>query len=233
MPSVCILQAPAVNMFCVTNIALSRRRYGGKTADQRRNARRVSLTEAALAIWQENGWASVTMRGVCARAGLTDRYFYENFADRDALLATIWDRMRDETFGMLISAVTAHSDEGPLDQLQAALAAIVHHIGDDPHRAQIVFGDHAGSAVLEQRRRGFIQQAVALMIDLARPYLREDVDETGFRVAVLTGIGGFVETMLAWRSGLLHAEPQELVSYLAAVGTTMGAPFLREAYSAP
>ncbi|KRC53154.1 MULTISPECIES: TetR/AcrR family transcriptional regulator [unclassified Nocardioides] len=204
-----------------------RRRYGGKSAEQRRSERREALVAAALEIWQESGWAAVTMRGVCARAGLTDRYFYESFSDRDALLATLWDQMRDETLAMMLAAIAPHADEGPLDQLHAALSAVVHHIGDEPQRAQIVFGDHAGSAVLEQRRRETIQLAVTLMIDLARPYLRDDIDEVGFRVAVLTGIGGFVETMLAWRSGLIEADTDQLVEHLAAVGAGLAPQFLR------
>ncbi|HWJ09556.1 MAG TPA: TetR/AcrR family transcriptional regulator, partial [Nocardioides sp.] len=113
-----------------------RRRYGGKSAEQRRVERRDALVAAALEIWQESGWAAVTMRGVCARAGLTDRYFYESFADRDALLATVWDQMRDETLAMLLDAILPHADGDPLDQLHAALSAVVHHIGDEPQRAQ-------------------------------------------------------------------------------------------------
>ena len=65
------------------------------------------------------------------------------------------------------------------------------------------------------------------MIDLARPYLRDDIDEVGFRVAVLTGIGGFVETMLAWRSGLIEADTDQLVEHLAAVGAGLAPQFLR------
>lgn len=204
-----------------------RRRYGGKSAEQRRAERREALLTAAVEIWQESGWAAVTMRGVCARAGLTDRYFYESFADRDALLATIWDQMRDETLEMLLAAILPHADAPPLDQLRAAIFAVVHHIGDEPQRAQIVFGDHAGSAVLEQRRRETIQMTMGLMIDLARPYLREDVDEVGFQVSVLTGIGGFVETIHAWRSGVIAAGTDELVEHLMNVGAGLAPQFLR------
>lgn len=204
-----------------------RRRYGGKSAEQRRAERRAALVAAALDIWRELGWASVTMRGVCARAGLTDRYFYESFADRDALLATLWDQVRDETLQMLLDAIVPYADDGPLDQLRAALFAVVHHIGDEPQRAQILFGDHAGSAVLEQRRRETIQLAVDLLIDIARPHLRADVDEVGFRVNVLMGIGGFVETMLAWRSGLVEADADELVEHLTGLGAALAPQFLR------
>ncbi|UUW91386.1 TetR/AcrR family transcriptional regulator [Pimelobacter simplex] len=207
--------------------AAPRRRYGGKSAEQRRAERHEALLVAAQEIWQESGWAAVTMRGVCARAGLTDRYFYESFADRDALLAAIWDQVRDETLAMMLGAIAPHVDDAPLVQLRAALAAVVHHIGDEPHRAQIVFGDHAGSAILEQRRRETIQLSVDLLIDLARPYLRPDADETGLRISVLLGIGGFVETVLAWRSGLVEVDADELVEHLAGVGASLAPRFLR------
>ena len=41
------------------------------------------------------------------------------------------------------------------------------------------------------------------------------------------GIGGFVEVMLAWRSGLIEAEVDELVEHLAAVGGGLAPQFLR------
>lgn len=202
------------------------RKYGGKSAEERRAERRGQLVDAALEIWQEQGWAAVTMRGVCARAGLTDRYFYESFTDRDELLATLWDQMRDRTLAMVLEEIAAVVDEGPLVQLGAAIRAVVHHIADEPARAQIIFGDHAGSAVLEQRRRDTVQLATGLMIDLARPYLRPGVDEQALRVNAILGIGGFVELMLAWRSGLIESTADEIVEQLAEVGSALGEQFL-------
>lgn len=204
-----------------------RRRYGGKSADERRAQRRAALIDAGLDIWQDQGWAAVTMRGVCARARLTDRYFYETFADRDALLSTIWDQIRDETITMMVGVILACRDRPPMEQLNAALTAVVHRIADDPARAQIIFGDHAGSAVLEQRRRDTVQQATDLLIATARPYLRPDVDEQAFRITVLVGIGGFVELVLAWRSGQVDADADEIIGHLAGVAANLAPPFLR------
>lgn len=206
---------------------VSPRRYGGKSAEQRRAERRAQLIDAALEIWQQQGWAAVTMRGVCAQAGLTDRYFYESFADREALLGTVWDQMRDQTLEMLVSAIAAVADQGAIEQLHAVLDAVVHHIADEPARAQIIFGDHAGSAVLEQRRRDTVQLATDLMIDLARPFLLPGIDEQALRINTVLGIGGFVELMLAWRSGLVQSSPDEIVAYLTDVGVALSSRFLR------
>ena len=79
--------------------------WGGRTTSERRADRRSRLLETATDMWCEGGWAAVTMRGVCARAGLNDRYFYESFEDRDALLAAIWDGVRDETAAAITSDV--------------------------------------------------------------------------------------------------------------------------------
>lgn len=184
---------------------------------------------AALEIWQEQGWAAVTMRGVCARAGLTDRYFYESFADRDALLATVWDQMRDETLEVLLGVITEHAEEPPLHQLRAVIDVLVHHIADEPTRAQVIFGDHAGSAVLEQRRRDTIQMTTDLMIQIGTPYLRPEGSATALRMSTVLGVGGFVELVLAWQAGLMgDVGADELIEHLAAVGEALAAQFLRE-----
>ena len=209
-------------------VQITRRKYGGKSADERRAERRVLLIDAALEIWQEHGWAAVTMRGVCAKAGLTDRYFYESFTDRDALLTTVWDQVRDETLEMLLAAIAPVSDQGALAQLSEALYAVVHHIADEPTRAQVIFGDHAGSAALEQRRRETIQMSTDIVIGLGRPFFRPDIDEQALRVNVVLGIGGFIELMLAWQNGLIEGDTDTLIDHLTALSGALGAPFLAE-----
>ena len=66
------------------------RSYGGKTAEERAQDRRARLVDATIALLAEHGEAGTTMTAICARAGLTERYFYESFAHReDALLAAL------------------------------------------------------------------------------------------------------------------------------------------------
>ena len=65
------------------------RPYRGISADERRASRRARLLDAALEEVGERGMAGTTMTAVCARAGLTERYFYESFADRDEMLRAV------------------------------------------------------------------------------------------------------------------------------------------------
>lgn len=211
---------------CLVTTSTARRRYGGKSAEERRAERHEALLAAGREIWLEQGWAAVTMRGVCARAGLTDRYFYESFRDRDDLLGVLFDRVRDATLDRMGAAILAVVDQPPLVHVRAAMAAILHELTDDPAPAQILFGDHAGSAVLEQRRREAIALATELMIELARPYLRSGVDERSLRINTLLGIGGFVEVVLAWRNSTLDITLDDLLEQLDGVAASLAARFL-------
>lgn len=206
------------------------RPYGGRSAQERQAERRQRLIDAALEIWGDHGWAAVTMRGVCARAGLIDRYFYESFADRDALLLAVWDQMRDETVLMLGEAIMDVAKEPPLEQLRAAISAFVHGVLGDPRRARIAFGEHAGSPALEERRHTTLAQFATLLIAVARPHLGPDVDETRFRISVLMGVAGFVEMIWAWRAGTIDATPEEIIDHATEVATDLAARYLQPAH---
>ncbi|MGW4634967.1 TetR/AcrR family transcriptional regulator [Nocardia sp. NPDC004415] len=202
------------------------RTWGGRTADERRAQRREALVSAALDIWLDSGWAAVTMRGVCQRAGLNDRYFYENFADRDELLGVAWDEVCAEVFADLAVVVAENSERTPLEILHAAITRAVALQTDQRGRARILLAEHAGSAVLERRRQSMLTDSTDLLTAVAWPYLRDGIDETAFRMSTLAGIGGFIELLTAWRSGALDVDAERLVEHTAAIAVQLGGAFL-------
>lgn len=62
------------------------RPYRGLGPDERRSQRRARLIEAAIAVYGERGYRHATVKAVCEAAGLTERYFYESFANSEELL---------------------------------------------------------------------------------------------------------------------------------------------------
>jgi AcrR family transcriptional regulator len=200
--------------------------WGGRTAAERHAERRQRLIDAATEIWVESGWAAVTMRGVCARTSLNDRYFYENFSDRDDLLSAVWDGVRDDLIAQLFGVLTEDRDRPPMDTLAKGIELVVRRISDDPGWAQIMFARHLGSATLEQKRTAILHQATNIMIGAAQPYLKPDADERGLRMDALVGIGGFVELVTAWHAGLIDAEAQEVIDHCSRIGTTLASVYM-------
>lgn len=197
------------------------RSYGGMSAEERRTARRAVLLEAGRDLWCEQGWAGVSMRGVCARTGLTDRYFYENFDDRDALLVAVAEGVRDEGLGLMLSALEPHLSDPLLVQLRAVLTAVIEFIATDPGGAQIFFGDHGGSEALEALRRKMIETVVGLFLDVMGPRLVDASMEFELRLTLQLGIGGFVEAASAWRAGDIPGTADEFLEMLMRVGVRL------------
>src|SRR5271155_3027319 len=105
------------------------RRWAGTTLDARQAARREQLIEAGFALLGEQGASAVTVRGVTRTARLSERYFYESFSDRDALLLAVHDRVAEEARAVIATAVGAaagsSSDpDDPSDPDASAIAAL-------------------------------------------------------------------------------------------------------------
>jgi AcrR family transcriptional regulator len=201
------------------------RSYKGMPADERQAERRVRLLAAGRELWGDNGWAAVTMRGVCARASLNDRYFYENFADVEALLLAVYDEAVRDLVARTERAV-AGAPADPVGQLRAVVAAFVHALADDPRGARIGLVDPAGSAALEQRRRGTYHLFADLTITATRPFLKPDIDAARLRMDALFALGGLGELVLTWLTGGLEASADDVVDHLVTVIVRVGTPYL-------
>src|SRR3979411_2195992 len=101
------------------------RPYRGVSAQDRRTGRRAQLIEAALDLIGDEGLAATTMTAVCARAKLTERYFYEGFKDRDEPRVSVPDASVAE-MDVAMSEALASS---PPERLARCLAAPGSMIG--------------------------------------------------------------------------------------------------------
>jgi AcrR family transcriptional regulator len=202
------------------------KRWGGRTSAERRSERRRRLIDAATDIWTESGWAAVTMRGVCARAGLNDRYFYEAFSTRDEILVAAWDGVRNEMLGEVSAVFAERVGEPPIDTVVAAIAIVVERIAHDPGRARILLAQHVGSQPLQDRRVVALQEATQLVVQASSPHLKADADESGLRMDTLIAVGGFVELVTAWHTGQLAVTRQEVVSHSSRLAHTLAERYI-------
>jgi len=111
--------------------------------------RRALLLDAALEAFGTRGYHAVTVREICAGAGLTERYFYESFKSLEALFSALYlqlnGQLKQATLMALIEANTRSldaSNSGRIDVLAgAALRVLLEFIRDDPRRARIMLID--------------------------------------------------------------------------------------------
>ncbi|MCT7365082.1 TetR family transcriptional regulator [Mycolicibacterium llatzerense] len=204
------------------------KRWGGRTGAERRAERRQRFIEAATEIWTENGWAAVTMRGVCAATGLNDRYFYEEFKTRDDLLVAAWDGVRSEVLGELSTLFNERIDRPAMETIAAAISIVVDRIASDPGQARILLAHHVGSSPLQDRRALALQDATQLVVEASRPHLLDDVDEAALRMDTLVAVGGFVEVITAWHSGLLDVSKDEVIVHTSRLAEILAQRYLAD-----
>jgi TetR/AcrR family transcriptional repressor of mexJK operon len=106
-----------------------RRRPRIRAEDPRIVRSRAAVVHAARALFLSKGFAGTTMEEIAARAGLTKRTVYNNYADKDALFTQIVTEITDyaaefarDLRAELTLGITAANLRGTLDDLGRRLA---------------------------------------------------------------------------------------------------------------
>lgn len=186
------------------------RSYGGVSAAERVASRRGRLIAATIAVLAE-GESLTTMTRICARAGLTERYFYESFSSRDEALLAALDAVADEIASAAVQAI-GRTDGTPAERVRAALAAVVSLLGAEPDKGRVAVIESTATAPLRARRQALLvvfaelvaTEAAALYGDEAWPVERARIN--GLMLAA-----GIAELVGAWLSGDVELGQDELV----------------------
>jgi AcrR family transcriptional regulator len=194
-------------------MAPTTRTYGGVTAEARRATRRSALIEAALDLFAEGGAQAVSKRAVCTRARLNDRYFYESFADTNALLEAI---VREQTeLGLeavsaaAVQAVDLHS------QIRAMARVALDFLTVDPRRGALLLGSR-GSEVLQRARVDSTHAIVLAMSGIARDELgQSEVIDLDSRLASYALVSGAMELIEAWLRGDFDTDREHFADLIA------------------
>lgn len=198
------------------------RDYGGVSASDRRAERRRKLLDAGRTLWGEGGITEVSLRGVCAEAGLIPRYFYEQFPDRDALLVAIADQVRDQLVAVLLTVGLGEPGD-VADKLRAALKAFLDLIAEDPHIHRIFTDVLTGTGPLAERRRHALDMITGLVLEYGpglihfAPPSQDEMRRTASFI-----VGGVNQLIDTWLN-----DPRETTAELAQACTDLSLAIVR------
>lgn len=164
-----------------STVSGSGRVYGGVKAEERRAGRREQFLEAGLEVFGRDGFRAATVRKLCRQAKLTDRYFYESFANLESLLTEVYERhmgrIRQDIYTSVINAPTGTP---PRELVERMLSAYFSAL-EDPRVARVCMVELEGiSPEVEQLYHGYIMSFCELILELARhvhPHWQLDEEE--------------------------------------------------------
>ncbi|MFJ4654077.1 TetR/AcrR family transcriptional regulator [Nocardia sp. NPDC088792] len=183
--------------------------WGGTTLTERREVRRAALLEAALDLIGESGAGAVTMRAVCRRAGLTDRYFYESFTSRDELLDVLYRLVADE----FLEPMTAFAVVDDPSRDRALSEVLLDKVLADPRKSRLFLVEPYSSTGLGQTTIAVMPAFTRLIQDHLFAHIEDPVRR---RLAAVTMASGNAGMFSAWLNGTLRASREQLVDHLVA-----------------
>lgn len=168
------------------------RAYGGVSEEDRRAARRLRLLEAGLDIIGTQGYGAATLRAVCARAELTERYFYESFANREALLAGV-HRWVVEQLRADLAASFGRGDASADGRARAGLAVFFELLRADPRKARVLLFEMLGvSGELDRMYQQTAGEFLRFVMSAFRPLMPADRLARADEAMVFAGLVGAV-----------------------------------------
>ena len=193
-----------------------RRSWAGSTMDERRARRREQLIRAARDLLGTG--ETVSVRAVCRAAKLTERYFYESFEDRDALVIAAYERASQEAVEAVAQAV-AGSDGTPEAVARAAVRVAVEQVVDDPARGQVLIVAPLTNPILFEKR----EELAPILTGLIREQLPSRTSESERDMVALGIAGALTQIFYSYLTGRLVVEREAFVEHCVRLLLSAGA----------
>src|ERR1700694_1536320 len=210
---------PAAARRCQDGAMAQLRPYRGIDAADRVAERRRRLLSAGLDILgAESDVSEVTVRGICRQAGVTARYFYESFTDKDGFVGVVFDWVIADIAAPTQAAVAA----APLaEQTRAGIANIVRTIVGDVRVGRLLFSSQLSNAVVA-RKRGESSALLAMLSGQHAGSVLHLPENEKIKATAHFVVGGVAQTLSAWLVGDIALDPDQLVDQLALVIDELG-----------
>jgi AcrR family transcriptional regulator len=202
-----------VKMVAMAQASRARPYRGVEAAERVAGRRRQFLTAGLDLLGADQDVSALTVRGICDRAGLAARYFYESFSDKDQFVSRVFDWVVAELAATTQAAVAAVPAD---EQTRAGMANIVRTIAGDARIGRLLFNTQLGDPVIVRKRA----ESSALFAMLSGQYavdtLRAPANDR-VKAAAHFVVGGVGQTISAWLAGDVRLEPDQLVDHLASL----------------
>ncbi len=180
------------------------RRWRGREPADRTATRRRQLLDAGLELMGTIGAAEMSMRAVCRAAGLTERYFYESFANLGALQLDILDEVVLGARDRLLAAL-ADAPPQPERVFAHVVSRFTDYMDEDPRRGRIMFVEsQATQALAERGNQLIVEFTEPIALSLAGGQKRKNPpDEIDIRLNAHAIFGALAFLYRPWLDGAL------------------------------
>ncbi len=152
----------------------------------------------------------MTMRAVCREAGLSQKYFYESFANTDQLLFAVYQRAL-ELANLPIVAGVSDSPAG-WERARSAVDRAAKLVRDDPRICQILLVE----PIADARLRHLVRDSITTLLHIDFPESGKG-ELIAAKMAYSTLFGALISLFLEWSEGNLGSDRDAFVDHVMSV----------------
>ena len=152
----------------------SGRRYRGVSNEARKAERRLKLIEAGIKIFGTTGYHAATVKGLCQEAGLTERYFYESFANAEALFTACYLHITDTLRDNLQRVLLTMDEDDLAGATRTGLTVFFSQFKESPQAARILLVEVLTvNRHLEELSLKTLYSFIEMLETLAKPLIEQ------------------------------------------------------------
>ncbi|MGV0746609.1 TetR/AcrR family transcriptional regulator [Mycolicibacter heraklionensis] len=176
-----------------------RGRWSGVPLAERQALRRDEFLSVGVQLLGDAGGPTLTIRSVCRAAALTERYFYECFADRDEFVREVYDDVCTRALAAMLSA------RNPREGVECFITLMV----DDPARGRVLLLAPEREPILASAGAKWMPDFIVM---LQRTLTH--IGDAAVQQMVATGLIGALTTLFAaYLNGRLEASRSQFVDF--------------------
>ena len=163
---------------------------------------RDAILESALELFAQRGYGAVRVEDVAKAAGVSRTTFYNHFSERDAILATLFERL----LGSDPEELEAHDGSLPLERVRATVRNAIRRMLEQEQLARFVYSlpvRHESLLRPDEPSTPAVFRAVHRLLGeaVARGEARDDIPLDLLCVEVHAALEN---AMRAWAEGRVH-----------------------------
>ncbi|HNA79282.1 MAG TPA: TetR/AcrR family transcriptional regulator, partial [Turneriella sp.] len=180
-----------------------------------------SLLSAGLDIIGRKGDKAATVRAICTEAGLTQRYYYEAFADAEEMLIEIYQRQLAKVESQLIQA--AFSPGSISEKPHQVLLAFLALLESDPRIGRVIFFEILGvSARVDKVYIAGSEKFVGLITAALIPFVNKLSRPLDAEIIARAAVGAVINVAGFWQLNGFKPDKKKIADNIAGVISVLG-----------
>lgn len=197
--------------------------YGGINAKERMEIRRAAFIDAGIKAFGTNGYVRTTIKDICEIAGLTQRYLYESFEDKEDLLVAVYRKIISDIESEAL-IIIGQSGISPEDKVRKLIRMFYQLLKEDPCRARVQLFEVLGvsARVDDEYRAGMskLSDWVGFIIVCVFPEIQNKDKES--KIIFTGGAGAILQIANQSILGELDMSVEEIVEQLFRILMALG-----------